>query len=285
MRLTPVLLAAAAIASIAAAARAQEPAFALRNGDRIAFYGDSITQDGGYGRFVEEYVRTRFPSWDVRFYNAGVGGDTVRGGWAGETSVRLSRDLISLKPTVVTVMLGMNDGGYRRLDPTRFDNFVKGYRAILARIQKELPDARITLIRSSPFDDITRAPTFDTGYDDAIRQLGNAVAGIGAELHLPVVDFGASLDKGLKAVWDENHDLAKMLLADRIHPSPAGHIAMGALPPSRLECTVACGAGRDRCGHCRRDARRQCSRRWTCRGRWRARLEGDGSGAAASRKF
>jgi lysophospholipase L1-like esterase len=228
MRLTPSLLAAAVLAGIATRAPADDTAFALRNGDRVAFYGDSITQDGGYGRLVEQYVRTRFPKWDIRFYNVGVGGDTVRGGWGGETSIRLSRDLISLKPTVVTIMLGMNDGGYRRLDPARLDGFVQGYRAIVARIQKELPDTRITLIRSSPFDDVTRSPGFDPGYDDALRQLGDAVSAIGAELHLPVVDFGASVDQGLKAVWNENHDLAKQLLPDRVHPSPAGHIVMGA---------------------------------------------------------
>ena len=49
----------------------------------------------------------------MRFYNAGVGGDTVRGGGAGPIDVRLERDVIALKPTVVTVMLGMNDGGYK----------------------------------------------------------------------------------------------------------------------------------------------------------------------------
>ena len=57
----------------ALAAEAPAP-FALRDGDRVVFYGDSITQDGAYARFVEEYVRTRFPRWDIRFYNAGVGG-------------------------------------------------------------------------------------------------------------------------------------------------------------------------------------------------------------------
>jgi len=42
--------------------------FALRDGDRVVFYGDSITQDGGYARLVEEFVATRFPGWDLRFW-------------------------------------------------------------------------------------------------------------------------------------------------------------------------------------------------------------------------
>ena len=48
--------------------------FALRDGDRVVFYGDSITEAGGYTRAVEAYVATRFPEWTIAFHNAGVGG-------------------------------------------------------------------------------------------------------------------------------------------------------------------------------------------------------------------
>jgi hypothetical protein len=48
------LTAAPAALSAAEPARAGTPApFALRDGDRVVFYGDSITQDGGYARLVE----------------------------------------------------------------------------------------------------------------------------------------------------------------------------------------------------------------------------------------
>ena len=85
---------------------ADDGAFALRDGDRVVFFGDSITEEGGYGRLVEVYVVSRFPAWDVRFYNSGVGGDRVSGGWAGSIDERLERDVIALRPTVVTVMPG-----------------------------------------------------------------------------------------------------------------------------------------------------------------------------------
>ena len=49
----------------------------------------------------------------VHFYGAGVGGDRVTGGGGGPIDQRLERDVFAEKPTVVTVMLGMNDGGYR----------------------------------------------------------------------------------------------------------------------------------------------------------------------------
>jgi lysophospholipase L1-like esterase len=220
-----------ALAIPAASPGAQpEPAasFALRDGDRVVFYGDSITQDGAYARFVEEYVRTRFPRWDVRFWNAGVGGDTVRGGGAGPIDVRLERDVIARKPTVVTIMLGMNDGGYKPFDPATLAAFGDGYRAIIAKLQAALPGVRLTFIRSSPFDDVARPPQFAPGYDDALRRLGCYVTSLGAREKATVVDFREPVNAGIAAVLNDNPALARQVLPDRVHPGAAGHLVMGA---------------------------------------------------------
>jgi lysophospholipase L1-like esterase len=230
MILTPFL--AAVLSTGPSPASAPSPtadaSFALRAGDRVVFYGDSITQDGGYGRLVETYVRTRFPRWDVRFYNAGVGGDTVRGGAAGPVDVRLARDVIALRPTVVTIMLGMNDGGYRRFDPATLAAFGEGYRAIVERLQRELPGVRLTLVRSSPFDDVARPPRFAPGYDDALRRLGCYVLALATGVKADVADFRDPVNAGLAAVVKENPDLARQLIPDRVHPGPSGHTVMGA---------------------------------------------------------
>lgn len=212
----------------ALAAQNPPPGFALHDGDRVAFYGDSITADGGYGRFVEVYCRSRFPLWSLRFYNAGVGGDTVRGGSLGDTAVRLQRDVISLRPTVVTIMLGMNDGRYRMLDKETQDSFVEGYRSIVARLKSALPGVRLFLIRSSPFDDISRPPQFDPGYDEMLRRLGDSVASIGAEENAPVVDFAGPVDAGIRTAWAQDPVLAHQILNDRVHPGTSGHMMMGA---------------------------------------------------------
>ena len=205
-----------------------EAAFALHDGDRVVFYGDSITQDGGYAALVEEYCRSRFPTWNLRFYNAGVGGDTVSGGWAGAIGERLDRDVIRARPTVVTIMLGMNDGGYKKFDAATLAAFADGYRAIVKRLEESLPGARIYLIRSSPFDDVSRLPNFEGGYMDVLRRLGDKVADIGRENHLQVIDFGSVLASGIEGVFRMNPDRSRQLLPDRVHPSSAGHIVMGA---------------------------------------------------------
>src|ERR1700730_15390123 len=99
--------------------------FYLKDGDRLLFYGDSITDSRIYTAFVEAYVVTRFPELRVQFINSAVSGDRVTGGAAGTIDVRLRRDVRPYRPTVITVLLGMNDGGYSPFDPELFRTFSK----------------------------------------------------------------------------------------------------------------------------------------------------------------
>jgi len=215
-------------ATCSATAPATPAGFYLKDHDRVVFYGDSITQDGRYGRFVEEYVATRFPAWSLRFYNAGVGGDTVRGGRAGEIALRLERDVLAQKPTVVTVMLGMNDGGYKPFDAATFTRYAEGYRAIVEKLKEALPGARLTLLRTSPFDDVARPPQFPGGYDDVLRRYGCFVAGLALREGALPVDFREPVNAGVAAVFKADPDLARLVIPDRVHPSAAGHMVMGA---------------------------------------------------------
>src|SRR5712692_10805534 len=84
--------------------------FYLQDGDRVVFYGDSITDQRLYTTFAETYVLTRFPALRVKFVHSGWGGDRVSGGGGGPIDVRLRRDVIAYRPTVMTIMLGMNAG-------------------------------------------------------------------------------------------------------------------------------------------------------------------------------
>jgi hypothetical protein len=54
--------------------------FALKSGDRVVFYGDSITDQRLYTVLTETFVHTRYPKLDVSFVHSGVGGDRVTGG-------------------------------------------------------------------------------------------------------------------------------------------------------------------------------------------------------------
>lgn len=87
----------------------------LKKKDRIVFYGDSITEMQVYTNAVESYLVSRYPGLELTFFNAGWSGDRAAGNpdndqWGGMQ--RLKRDVLALKPTLVTLCYGMNDGGY-----------------------------------------------------------------------------------------------------------------------------------------------------------------------------
>lgn len=210
---------------VAGAAGAQSR-FYLKNGDRIVFYGDSITEQRLYTSFVETYVVTRFPRLNVSFVHSGVGGDRVGGGWAGDINLRLDRDVIAYRPTVMTIMLGMNDASYRAFDTTIYNTYTTGYQHILDKVKAALPNVRFTLIEPSPFDDVTRAPNFADGYNavlvrysDFVKQLAQKEGQNVADLNTPVVAM-------LGNAKTTDATLATKIIPDRVHPGPGGHLIM-----------------------------------------------------------
>src|SRR2546423_1887310 len=128
--------------------------FYLKNGDRVVFCGDSITDQRLYTTFTETYVVTRFPRMNVTFVHSGCGGDRVTGGACGPVDLRLERDVIAYHPTVMTIMLGMNDASSRAFDQKIFDTYASGYKHIVDALKKAIPTIRITAIVPSPFDDV-----------------------------------------------------------------------------------------------------------------------------------
>src|SRR5213593_4974045 len=167
--------------------------FYLKDGDRVVFYGDSITDQRLYTTFVETYVVTRFPRLKVSFVHSGWGGDRVTGGGGGPIDVRLSRDVIAYRPSVMTIMLGMNDASYRAYDAQIFNTYAEGYRHILSAVKSALPGIRITVIQPSPFDDVTRPPQFEGGYNAVLVRYGEFVKRLAERQGASVADLNTSM--------------------------------------------------------------------------------------------
>ena len=210
-------------------AHASKPApFYLKPGDRIVFYGDSITDQRLYTTYIESYCVSRFPNGHFTFIHSGWGGDRVTGGGGGPIDTRLKRDVLAYKPTVVTICLGMNDGSYRSFDKGIFDTYVNGYRHILDTLIKELPGVRITLVTASAYDDVTRPDGFLGGYNATLVAYGEAVRALGREYGLVVADTNAPLVSALARAHASDADVSTQILRDRVHPGPGGHIVMAA---------------------------------------------------------
>ncbi|MBN1508706.1 MAG: SGNH/GDSL hydrolase family protein [Sedimentisphaerales bacterium] len=200
--------------------------FYLKDGDRVVFYGDSITEQRLYTTYVETYVVTRLPELEVSFVHSGVGGDRVTGGWAGPIDLRLARDVFAYKPTVLTIMLGMNDGSYRAFDDGIFNTYSSGYQHMLDSIQSTLPGIRITLIQPSPYDDVTRPPNFEGGYNAVLVRYGRYVEELARRQKCDVADLNASVVAALEKAKAADAETAKKIIGDRVHPGPSGHLLM-----------------------------------------------------------
>ena len=200
---------------------------ALHNGDRVVFYGDSITAQRLYTRFVEDFVLTRNPRMHVTFWNAGVSGDTVYGGYTGDMPARLKRDVLPHQPTVITIMLGMNDGYYMAFNQKYLDNYKNGYRKLLDALQTGLPAARVTLISPTPYDEITHGTEF-ADYNQVVSRHSAFVKDLAASPHLGFSDFNEAVTNMLNAGASKSGPLAALLVPDRIHPAEAAHWVMAA---------------------------------------------------------
>lgn len=218
------LLALLAAVSVRSATAADD--FALKAGDRVVFYGDSITDQRLYTTFAETYVVTRFPKRKIDFVHSGWGGDRVTGGGGGGIDLRLERDVVAYRPTVMTIMLGMNDGSYRAFDQGIFDTYANGYRKIVKTVKEKLPGIRITAIQPSPFDDVAQPPRFEGGYNAVLVKYGEFVAKLAAEEHLNVADLNGPVVAALVKAVATDAEGAKKIIPDRVHPGPAGHLLM-----------------------------------------------------------
>src|ERR1700730_9119167 len=212
--------------ALAASAIAASQNFSLKNGDTVVFYGDSITDQRLYTTFAETYVVTRFPELRIKFVHSGWGGDRVSGGGGGPIDMRLRRDVIAYRPTVMTIMLGMNDGRYRAYDEAIFHDYASGYEKIIRDLKTAVPDVRITAIEPSPYDDVTRAPTFEGGYNAVLVRYAQFVKDLAHREHLNLADLNGPVVAMLEKARAENAALSEKILPDRVHPGPAGHLIM-----------------------------------------------------------
>ncbi len=214
--------------------------FALKDGDRVVFYGDSITAQRLYTKYVEESIIARYPAMHIDFYNAGMGGDRVSGGGAGTSMERLARDVAPFHPTVVTIMLGMNDGGYTADYNKNFEVYSTGYRKLLAAFQQDFPSARFTLIGPSPYDEQAH-PSLIPGYNEVLVRYGDFNAALAKEKGLAYVDFNLPTTTALSAAMRQNALLTAGFLPDRVHPSPQAHwiLAMALLRAWNLDPLVS----------------------------------------------
>jgi len=85
---------------------------------------------------------------------------------------------------------------------------------------------RVTLIQPSPFDDVTRSPGFEGGYNAVLVRYGQHLKELAQKEKLDVADLNTSVVAALEKAKAADAENAKKIIADRVHPGPSGHLLM-----------------------------------------------------------
>lgn len=240
--LTTSLWGAAAVAPSAAPSKSAKPAAAkpapaasalglktllsrmeLKEGDTVVFLGDSITHQCLYTQYVEDFYYTRFPKLRVHFHNAGIGGDR-----AADALARFDDDVAAYKPRYVTILLGMNDGGYRGYDQAIFDTYQKDMTELLDRLAEikaiaipmtpTMYDSRANRLRNK------KPEARDLYYNGVLALFGAWLGEMAQERGLGFVDMYSPLND--LSFAERKRDAAFTLIKDAVHPDAPGQVIM-----------------------------------------------------------
>ncbi len=185
----------------------------LKAGQRLVFLGDSITQQRIYTRYVMNYFTMRYPGSSFSFRNAGIGGDQAS--WAVD---RIDRDVLSLKPDVVTICFGVNDVGYKPFTQEAYDAYIGSLKAMIVKLKQA--GVQVVLLTSTVVDDDTVA-SFKPFLNEALSQFRDGLMALAREERVPIYDlYALMMDIQTRAKAD---DKWFTMFLDGVHPNNAGH--------------------------------------------------------------
>lgn len=187
----------------------------LKPGDRMVFLGDSITEQRNYTRFVMDYFALRYPGQKIEFRNAGWVSDTAVGGLK-----RLQRDVLDLKPTVVSICYGMNDAGVSAYNQATYDRYIGAMKELIDTLHKR--NIRVVLITAGCVDE-SKASRL-AGYNATLGQFAKQLCEFAAKENVPCYNIHDPMLQMLNAA--KAADPGFVMMNDGVHPNHSGHIVM-----------------------------------------------------------
>jgi len=200
-------------------------------GDRVVFLGDSITEQRMHTRYVMNYFTLRYPGSKITFRNAGWTGDS-----AGNGLARLERDVLSLKPDVVTICFGMNDGGVKPIEEATRRRFLDSMNPLVTRLKEA--GVRVALLTPGVVDPDQNCPWQPheriASYNPTLRVLADDVLALARRERIPAFDLHAlMMDVQTRA---KSVDPAFTMIPDAVHPSAPGQAVMAYAMLKALGC-------------------------------------------------
>jgi lysophospholipase L1-like esterase len=217
----------------------------IRDKDIILFQGDSITDCGrfrdaegtanhhgglgsGYAMMAAANLLGGMPAADLQCYNRGISGNRVVDLYA-----RIRKDIINLKPNVLSILIGVNDTWHEFAFPGKngvpVPKHQRVYREMLEEVREQLPEVQLVLCE--PF--VLRCGVVTDDWIGEIDQRCEVVARLAQEFDAVLVPFQSMFNEAVKsappAYWAE----------DGVHPSAAGHQLMAQTWLSSVGVSIA----------------------------------------------
>ncbi|MDR3693409.1 SGNH/GDSL hydrolase family protein [Mucilaginibacter sp.] len=200
----------------------------FKNGDKVVFMGNSITDGGHYHSYIWLYYMTHFPNMRINIVNAGIGGDVCK-----QMLERLDDEVFSKKPTVMTFTFGMNDTGYQYYAPAKADS------AYNAKVEESLKYFKLVEAELNKYSEVKKIMLASPPYDETSKikfaplvKKNAAILRIVAEQQKAAkrnnwgfIDFNTPLLQ-INRRGQQNDSTFTMESPDRIHPSNDGQMVM-----------------------------------------------------------
>ena len=203
----------------------------FKPGERVLFYGDSITHGGKYIFYLQLFENLRHPGSGVRLMNGGRSGGTA---WDGLKN--FERELQASRPDRAVVMFGMNDISRSRwMDevPNEKDLAARtcalaNLRANMTKLVQKFTDAGLkpALMTPTPYDQYNPKAGANIPFcnEPGAASAAAIVRDIVASNGLESVELHAPMTKLFKKFAGDF-----VFCRDRVHPGDEGHLYMAAL--------------------------------------------------------
>ena len=184
---------------------------------RIVFFGDSITQagvqNGGYIDLISQGIQQRSAGDKYELIGAGIGGNKVY-----DLYLRLEDDVLSRKPDLVVIYVGINDVWHKTSGTgTDLDKYEKFYVAIIKKLQAN--NIKVAVCTPTVIGELkNNANPQDSdlnAYSEVVRRLAMTYKCILIDLRKAFSDY----------IHQNNNDNKEsgLLTTARVHLTPAGN--------------------------------------------------------------
>lgn len=192
---------------------------ALKKGERIVFFGDSITFFGGLPKGYVSLVRTAIAETrkdlGVEVLGAGIPGNKVT-----DLQRRLDKDVLAKKPTLVVVYIGINDVWHDEKILTRGtpkEQYEAGLKDVIGKIQAA--GSRVVLCTPSVIGE--KKPGTNK-LDDKLDEYAAISRRVAKEMNVELCDLRKTFQDHLMKN-NANDRASGILTLDRAHLNDAGN--------------------------------------------------------------